>query len=475
MIAARTALSLLALCAVTYLSTTIVEINASTAGFLYLVLVLAVATTAGLTEAVVLSVAAMFFYNFFFLPPVGRLTVADPENWVALLAFLSTALVASHLSNSARKQTIEVRDRQKETEQLYELSRSILLTDPSHPLTSQIAQHIADIFNASAAVVYDARSGTMFQGGSEELNGIEPALKQVVSQASAQHDAGVSVWPITLGGPPIGSLALKRVHASSGAIQALLNLVAIGLERVRTEETVHRAEAARHSEEFKSILLDSIAHDFKTPLTSIKAAATSLTVDGSNLRPEQQEFAAIIDEETDRLSQLVSEAVKLSQIDAGKVRIERADCDLANLLATTLSHFEGRDDERIQLAETFRQTPRIFADPELVILTLRQLIDNGLKYSPPASRIFIRSEWDAKRVVVRLIDQGPGIPEREREKIFDKFYRQQDVRGKVPGSGLGLHIAREIARSNGGDLWVEPGNPIGSEFCLALPRCREGQ
>ena len=158
-------------------------------------------------------------------------------------------------------------------------------------------------------VLYDARSAEVFRGGPEDLPDAEAKLKQAVMQGSSLQDAGPGqvVAAITLGGHPIGGLAMTGCQLSDGALQALLNLVAIALERVRTEEAANRAEAARQSEEFKSTLMDAIAHEFKTPLTSIKAAATALQSDYEDAPPAVRELASIIDEETDRLSLLVTE------------------------------------------------------------------------------------------------------------------------------------------------------------------------
>jgi two-component system, OmpR family, sensor histidine kinase KdpD len=281
------------------------------------------------------------------------------------------------------------------------------------------------------------------------------------------------VAAILLGGKPIGSLALKGSSPSDGALQALLNLVAIALERVRMEETANRADAARQSEEFKSTLLDAIAHEFKTPLTSIKAASTALLSDSPALSPQFHELAAIIDEETDRMNQLVTEAVRMSQIDAGKIRLEREPIDVAQLLKKILENFESQAAGRSMRLNPSANLPRVSADPELLSLALRQVIDNALKYSPPASPIGIVADLEGDRVVIRVHDRGPGVPERERERIFDKFYRRGAVRDRVPGTGLGLYIAREILRTHGGDLWIESEPGEGSEFCAALPVPKE--
>ena len=292
-------------------------------------------------------------------------------------------------------------------------------------------------------------------------------IRQGCRQRDEQLD--LDIWPIALGGSAIGALAAVGMRASDGAVQSMLNLVAIALERVRHSEAANRAEAARQSEEFKSTLLDAVAHEFKTPLTSIKAAATGLRSLGQHIPPDQQELATIIEEETDRLSQLVTEAVKMSEIDAGKLKLHRSRAPAAELLRIAQASFEGRGKERIQNVDTTDSPAGVFVDADLIVLALRQVLDNALKYSDPSSPVACEVAPGPEHVVVRISDRGAGIPEPERERIFDKFYRRPGVRDKVPGSGLGLHIAREIARIHGGDLWVEPRAEPGAVFCFALP------
>ena len=461
----------LGVAAVTFLCA-VLPVNTATVGFSFLILVLVIAAAWGLVESAIASFVAMLCYNYFFLPPRGHITIADPQNWVALTAFLATALVASHLSDRAKTQNLEARRRQKETEQLYALSRGILLTDLGKPIGAHAARQIAQIFDSDTVILYDARIGMAFQGGAKEIGGIEAVLKQVVLHGVHQQDSipGVNVWPIMLGGQTIGALAAAGIHLSDSAMHAMLNLVAIALERVLTAEAANKAEVARQNEEFKSMLLDAIAHEFKTPLTSIKAASTSLLTEGEIAPEAQREMAAIINEETDRLSLLVTEAVKMSQIEAGKVRPVPRPVSPETLLQPAIATFRGRGDHRIQVVASLQEMPVVFVDPELTSLALRQIIDNGLKYSPPSGMISLSLEAEQDRVLVRIHDEGPGIPEQDRDKVFDRFYRHSSVRGKVPGSGLGLHIAREIARAQGGDSWFEDG----SVFCIALPRAAAG-
>jgi two-component system, OmpR family, sensor histidine kinase KdpD len=455
--------------------TQVLRVNATTVGFILLLVVLAVATARGLAAASVVSLAAMLCFNFFFLPPVGQFTIADPENWVALFAFLMTALVASHLSDRAQQQALQARNSQRETEQLYALSRAILLTEANRPIGWQAAQSIAQIFELPSVTILDAKSAVFHRGGPAEMAAdgraqLESVLHDVVRQGRRQQVGELKVLPIELGGHSIGALAVQGMTASDGAIQSAVNLVAIALERVRTAEAASRAEAARQSEEFKSTLLDAIAHEFKTPLTSIKAAATGLRMAESQLPPDQRELTAIIDEETDRLSELVTEAVKMAEIEAGRTTPKRSAVGVVDLFQLASGSFEGRGADRIQLQRS--PSAQVWADRDLIALALRQLIDNALKYSGAHSAVRMDDVVEEGRVVLQVADDGPGVPERDRERIFEKFYRRANA-SQTPGTGLGLHIAREIARIHGGDLWVRPGSPRGAVFCLSLPVPKE--
>ena len=396
-------------------------------------------------------------------------TVADPQNWVALFAFLATALVASHLSDREKKQADDAKRRQRETEQLYALSRAILLTEPSQSVGSQAARHISEIFECPGVALYEVKTAEVFRGGADDLLDIEPRLKQVAVQGNNFVDPPLFVAAILLGGQPIGSLALKGSSLSDGALQALLNLVAIALERVRMENAANRADAARQSEEFKSTLLDAIAHEFKTPLTSIKAASTSMLADA--LTPQFRELAAIIDEETDRMNQLVTEAVRMSQIDAGKIRLERESVDVAELLPRVLENFDSQAGGRALRFNPSANLPHISADPELLSLALRQLIDNALKYSPPGSPIGIVADLEGDRVVIRVHDRGPGIPERERERVFDKFYRRAPP-GRAQAFPVPASDCTSRAKSSAPTAEICGSTPSPAKAPNSAPPCR---
>lgn len=468
---------LVAVAAVTFTCFRLVAVNATTAGFAYLVVILVIATAWGLPEATVASVVGVLCFNYFFLPPIGTFTIADPQNWVALFAFLATSITASQLSARAKRRTREALDRQQEMERLYALSRAILLTDTRQSVAKQIAHQIAQTFGFSAVALYDRGSEEIHRAGPEDLLDVDDKLRQAALQGTLFRDQAshVITTSIRLGGEPIGSLAVRGPTLSDTALQSLSNLVAIGLEKVRAQEAASRAEVARQSEELKSTLLDAIAHEFKTPLTSVKAAATALLGDPAAQSLQQRELVTIIDEEADHLATLVTEAIHVARIEGGKVQLNRGLYSAGSLVSQALQHMKPLTQGREVELEIADNLPLIFVDAELVQVAIRQLIDNALKYSPPASSLTIGARATENGVIISVADLGPGIPESEQSRIFEKFYRRSKDRHQVTGTGMGLAIARQILRAHGGDITVRSSPGSGSEFSLFLPAASEAK
>ncbi len=475
----RVAASLAATAATTVVCYRFLHVNATTVAFFYLPVVLVIATFWGLLESTIAAFAAMLCFNYFFLAPILTFTIADPQNWVALLAFLATAIIGSQLSSYAKRQTNEAWSSKRETEQLYSLSRAILLLDDHESAASQIAGHIARLFGFKNVAIFDRYSGAIYAtgGDGESPEDLARELKNVVNQAMIIKHSGrrMVVAPIRLGSEPIGSLAAEGVVLSDGALQAILNLIAITMERERHREEAAQAQAERKGEKLKSTLLDAIAHEFKTPLTSIKAAAGSLLTSPIIQKctmPESataRELITVIDEETDRLNELVSDAIQMARIEAGAVRLRKRLCKLQNLLDALSRDLERRKDGRMVIVQIDDNLPVFVADPDLMNLTMRQLVGNALKYSPPLSSITITASHQDGQIVIRVHDEGPGISKADQEHIFDKFFRGSAEERHVPGAGMGLAIAREVARAHGGDIWVESEVGHGSTFSLAVP------
>jgi two-component system sensor histidine kinase KdpD len=456
--------------ALTFAMTRVLPVNATTAGFAYLVAILFGATWWGLVEATTGSVVAVLCFNYFFLPPIGTFTIADPQNWVALFALLITSITASRLSTRVRKQAIEAQDRQQEMEQLYALSRSILLIDSALSVPRQVVNQVAQTFEAAAVALYVHSTGEVFRAGREDFPGTEDQLRLATSQGTQIHEPAGRTWimAVRLGAQPVGALGISGVDLSDSAVQSLTNLVAIGLERAKAQDAASRAEAARQSDELKSTLLDAIAHEFKTPLTTIKASTTALLSDRPPKPEQQREYIVLMDEEADRLSGLVSEAIQMARIEAGQVRLQLEETPVPELIESVLAKMKSVVSDRHVEIDAKPDLPPVIVDREMMEMTFRQLIDNAVKYSPPGTPVTISINAEDGQVVTRVTDRGRGIATAELPHIFEKFYRAKDLRNQVPGAGLGLAIARAVVTAHHGSIWAESKPGEGSSFCVSL-------
>jgi two-component system sensor histidine kinase KdpD len=277
------------------------------------------------------------------------------------------------------------------------------------------------------------------------------------------------VMALSFGGQQVGSLGVKGLLLSDTALRALSSLLSLGIVNAGAQQAAARADAARQSEEFRSTLMDAVAHEFKTPLTSIKGAVSAVLSETVRSPEEQREMLEIIDEASDRLRGLVTEAIHLARIEANAIRLRREPHEIGTAVGAALAQpqplLEGR---RVEVSID-PDTPPVLVDAELIQLVLRHLLDNAVKYSPPDSPIHVSARREDKAVVVRIRNQGEGVPEWQRGKVFEKFYRGANTRDRVPGTGMGLAITREIVLAHGGTIRLESAPGEGVEVVLALP------
>jgi len=461
--------SLAGVAAVTFLGYRAVPVNATTIGFAYLLLVLIVATVGGFVEAALASIAATFAYNFYFLPPIGRLTIADPQNWVALFSFLATALMASRLSIAARRRAADALARQRDVERLYTFSRAILLIDTSESFPKQLVRKLAEIFELDAAVLFDRRSDEFYRAGPLDFDGLDDQLRDAALAGTSfsderQHRA---ITAIRLGSNPIAGLGLQGAAMPDGVLQGVGNLVAIGLERAHAQDLDSQIEAARQSEKLRTTLLDAMAHEFKTPLTSVMAATTSLLSNPDQPREQRVELMTIADESAKHLKELIDDAVEIGRLDSATIEIHAEPFDLAEVVREVVAGMQAAMDTRVIQIEARPILHTISGDRRLLKLALKQLLDNAFKYSPSNQPVTVRVFEEAAMATVAITDRGPGIAPQDRDRIFDRLYRSPSVEGRIPGSGLGLSIALSIARAHHGDLTMTS-RPGETTFSLML-------
>ena len=461
---------------VTFTGYKLIPVNATTVAFAYLLLVLIIASWWGFVEAALASVASAAVFNFYFLPPVGTFTIADPQNWVALFSFLATSLIASRLSAIAERRAQDAIERQQDIERLYTFSRSILLSDSSEPFPKQLARKLADVFEVSAVVLYDKRSGEIYRAGPAEFDGMEDQLREAAAHGTSFSDPQQQriITAVRLGSEPIAGLALQGVRMPDPMLQGIANLVAIGLERSRAQDLEHQVEAARQSEQLRTTLIDAMSHEFKTPLTSIRAATTALLAHPDAPAANAGELLKIADEEAEHLAQLIDDAVEMARLDSAHIEVHPAPSDLREIIRGAIESMRAGADGRIREAACDDTLPLVPLDRRLVKLALKQLVDNALKYSPPGSDVTVRACGVDGYATVEVTDHGKGIPLQEQKRIFERFYRSAAVLRQVPGSGLGLSIAQSIVKAHNGELTVRS-RPGETTFVMSFPLEHKGE
>jgi two-component system sensor histidine kinase KdpD len=474
--ALRLFLSIAGVALVTFAARYVASVNATTAGFAYLLLVLLIAVTWGFVEASISSVIATLAYNFNFLPPVGTFTIADPHNWIALFSFLTTSLIASRLSTEARRRALEALARQADLERLYTFSRAILLIEGDASFPKQLVRQLAEIFQLEAVVLFDRRSDEFHRAGPSDFEGLEDQLRDAALQGTSFADPTRNrvITAVRLGSEPIAGLAVQGAQMPDSVLQGIANLVAIGLERARAQELTAQIDAAKESEKLRTTLLDAMAHEFKTPLTSVLAATTSLRDNPDQARETRVELVNIADEEARRLEELITDAVEMGRLDTADIRLNLELTNVSKLVKDLVQSMQRGIENRPVKVVDEDHVPPVAIDQRLMKLAIKQLIDNALKYSPPDNPVTIRVGNSDGMIAVAITDHGKGIPVHEQGRVFERLYRSPAIQRSIPGSGLGLSIAQSIVQAHHGDLNVTS-RPGETTFRLRLPLQEGGE
>ncbi len=410
--------------------------------------ILAVSASGEWAVAIFTAISASLAFSWFFIDQVGSLRITSAEGAVTFCMMVLTALTATQLSIRAQRRAAEAIGRREEMERLQELGNSLFASDTVSEAATKTVAQIERLFGVSGAEL--------------ELGDGSPVV-------SAGDCVGVASATTGLGS---GSLRFYGTPPSVEVSSAIGNLVHLVLERARSGEERARAEAARRGEELRNVVLNALAHNFKTPLTSIKAASSILRASPNVSAEDTAELVAVIDEEADRLDLLIRESLDLARIEAHQARPMFENCALAevaeSVIARVARYIAGRTIQ-IDMPESL---PPVRGDRFLLGQMLMQVVDNAWKYSKPGSDICISAEQVDAEVRLTVQNEGGDIPLEARDKLFTKFYRAAGEGSQVEGTGLGLAIAQAIAEAHGGKVWLDM-LPRGPAFRFALPVATE--
>src|SRR6266849_1611257 len=320
------AISILIVAGIAFLYRHVLSVNQTTVALSFLLAILAVSAVWGMAVSVIMSVVAMLVFHYEFLPPIGTLSIASPQNWVALGAFLVTSIMGSQLSARIRREADEAHSRRREIERLYKFSQKLLGEGNVIQLMNAIPNYIVESFEAGAAELFLPQKAKFYRSGYGAAHLDEEKMKTafVRDEVTIESQQSLCFVPVRLGVRAIGSLGISGARLSRQTLDAVGSLVAIAIERARAVEQLSQTEAERQGERLKSALLDSVTHDLRTPLTSMKAAVTSLLSSQKGDASQRQELLSIIIEECDRLNHLVEEAAEMARLEAGEIELHFA-------------------------------------------------------------------------------------------------------------------------------------------------------
>jgi two-component system sensor histidine kinase KdpD len=453
---------------------------------LYILMVVVVAALLGRGPSILASMLGVAAFDFFFVPPHLTFRVSDTEYVLTFFVMLAVALVISTLTVRLRQQVESSRFREARTASLYGLSRELSRAASVEEIVRVAETGIAEILNMEVWILL---------AGPERI--LRPAAGITSGFPLSEKERGVAQWAFdhaaiagrgtatlhaseALYVPMIGArgavgviglfpgdveegLGPERLHM----VEVFANQTAIAIERALLERETQEARVRIEAEKLRSALLSSVSHDLRTPLAAITGAASSL-LDRSLAFDERtrEELISSIYDESERLGRLVANLLHMTRLESGAVRIKKEWQPVEEVVGSALNHLERLLSGRkvsVQLPDGMPMAPM---DPILIEQVLVNLVENAVRYTPAGSEIEIRAFGDGRQLTVEVADRGPGIPDAEKDRVFEKFHRLGDPKR---GVGLGLAICRSIIEAHGGTIRVEDRAGGGAAFRFTLP------
>lgn len=425
----------------------------------------------GLWPSILASGLAFLAFNYFFIEPLYTFTIADPENFVALFLFLVSAILVTNLAGRTRAEVFIARRRARTTGELYSFSQKLAGIVELDDLMWAIAHQIASMLRVHVVLLLPDGDGVAVRAGFPPEDRLEEA-DIAAAKWSWEHDQAAGRGAETLPGGKWLFLPLRTARDAIGVIgidrdepgplfspeerrllDALLDQAAVAIERINLAERADQAQAVAYTERLRSALLSSISHDLRTPLASILGAATSLRAFGDNYDPaSRDELIRTIEDEAERLDRFVANLLDVTRLEGGRLDIRKELNDVEEIIGGALQR-AGKvlGHHRIE-ADLSPDLPMLELDGVLLEQAIFNLLDNAAKYAPPGSAVCVRARRADDQTVVDVMDEGPGIPLDDLERIFDKFYRIPSADRQRAGTGLGLAISRGFIEAMGGQL-----------------------
>ncbi|HEY2466835.1 MAG TPA: ATP-binding protein [Terracidiphilus sp.] len=435
---------------------------------LYLLIVIPTALWCGFWQAVVVSFTAAGVQSYFAWRQLRIHLAADLANLMLLLAFVVTALVISRLSTRVREHARASVASKGQMEDLYEFTRRTLQMNLHVEPGRQLAELVHEVFALEGVVIFDADLHETYEAGFWNVDPQEMAQNVYYFETSDDEPlTGISRRVLRLGTVPIGSLVV-RGEASPLTVNGISSLIAVTFDRYRAFANESRIEGERQTEQLRATVLDSLAHEYKTPLTAIRAASTGLSEMGK-LSPGQSELVSLINEQADLLNDLTTRLLTTARLDADEITLHAESVGVAVLIEEVVAGVG----ERLAAMKVAIDVPddnlALNCDRRLMMMLLTQYIDNACKYAIYGTTITIRAVRSKAEVIFSVHSRGPVIPMADRERIFDRYYRSSNSSTRAPGTGIGLSVARRAATIHGGYVWVTSDQDEGNTFFAAIP------
>jgi two-component system sensor histidine kinase KdpD len=444
------------------------DLNLSDDLLIYLVVVVAVTVVGGFWPAVFAAVAASLLLNWYFTAPIHTFTIAEPRNLLALVLFVTVAVAVSSVVHLAARRTADASRSTKETESLLGLAQTVLggadtPGDVLDHLTASHGGHAELLERVGRRWIKIAASGDAGHTGSTQSSsgGATPRTPrgEPGEEANVPGSLRFEVRP---------DLALEVSGQSASATTSLLAgytaQAVAALDRARLRTQAAQAEALAEGDRMRTALLRAVSHDLRTPLASIKASVSSLRqTDVQWSAQDEAELLANIEQNADRLDALVGNLLDMGRLQAGSLEPFLRATSVDEVAPVAL---RGLDDADQLLIAVPDDLPLVRADPGLLERVLANLFSNALQHSPPDLRPMLRANENGDRVVLDVIDHGPGVPAGLKERIFEPFTRLDD---RSPGIGLGLAVAKGFAEAMGGAIVAVDTPGGGLTVRLSLP------